>query len=66
MRYWYSYPELLDKEKLKALLAKHKRVSAVALHLGCSRHSVETAMMRHGIEYPSGYVADMILAPPKN
>ena len=63
MRYWYSYPELLDKEKLKALLAKHKRVSAVALQIGCSRHSVETAMMRHGIEYPSGCMADKILEP---
>jgi len=66
MRYWYSFPELLDKEKLKALLATHKRVSAVALQIGCSRHSVETAMMRHGIEYPSGSMADKILTPPNN
>ncbi|MPL99505.1 hypothetical protein SDC9_45723 [bioreactor metagenome] len=66
MRYWYNHPELLDREKLKALLAKHKRVSMVALHVGCSRHSVETAMKRHGIEFPSGYVADKALTPPKN
>lgn len=63
MRYWYSFPDLIDKEKLKALLSKHKRVSAVALYLGCSRHSVETAMMKHGIVYPSGSTADKILKP---
>lgn len=61
MRYWYSCPELLNKETLKDLLMKHKRISVVALHLGCSRHSVETAMKRHGIEFPLGSVVNKIV-----
>lgn len=62
MRYWYSYPELKNKETLRSLLQKHKTLSLVAGTLGCSPRSVKSAIQYHGIEFPTDRQAERIIA----
>jgi len=62
LRYWYSYPDLKKKERLKCLLEKHKTISAAASALGCSRYSVKSAIRYHGLAFPTDRQAERIIA----
>jgi len=50
MRYWFQYPEFLDKTKLKEMVDEGLSVRDLSLREGCSRQCVETALKKHGLK----------------
>ena len=47
---WYEFAELLTRDSLKELLAKHEEnVTEAGKEIGCSARSVKTAMEKHCI-----------------
>jgi len=62
LRYWYSYPELKSRDTLRRLLQKYKTISLVAGSLGCSPHSVKSAIRYHGLAFPTDRQAERIIA----
>jgi hypothetical protein len=61
VKYWSSYPELKNKEKLRELLVKEGSISLVANKLGCPVYSVKNAIRHHGIVFPTSVQAERIL-----
>lgn len=49
-RVWSEYPELADRSRLKRYCDAALTARQIALIVGCSKTSVETAMRRHGLQ----------------
>lgn len=47
---WYEFAELLSRDALRSLLARHdENLSQAGKEIGCSAKSVKTAMEKHCI-----------------
>ena len=46
---WRSHGELSDRHKLAVLIMEEGSVSSIARRVGCSKASVKSAMLFHGL-----------------
>ncbi len=49
MRYWFHYPEFLNRTRLREMVDKGLSVREIGLRVGCSCQSAETALKKHGL-----------------
>lgn len=47
--FWNEIPELADAALLRRLVLRYGTTENIAVHLGCSRWSVKTALRHHGL-----------------
>ncbi len=57
---WHSYPDLLDRKTLHGFVEDGLSVREIARKVGCSKHSVETALKAHGIRRPIVFMPEEV------